>query len=369
MKTNTFNVFDDNAAVVVVNGPSQHDHLSDEDDDMIKGDAFREAVKSRVRDDPSRPIKRAYDATASTAARGGYQRLTRHSVCEFSRIRSSVTRAKQEKVPSIPRRLNDVNVRGVWAQTWNSDDFLLHWDNAWGLLMFATENIQVLQECRDVYIDGTFRTVSKPFYQYLTIHGNLQGRVVPLIHCLVAGKTVGHYRQMLANLKTNVRNAVGRSFRPRIVVCDFEQAIISAVETELPRTKICGCVFHFRQSLYRHIHHLGLRTAYKTDASMKAFVSKVMSMGFLPVQIVRHNFALMSASRQFRRLVLQYPDLTRFMAYVDNTYIRGRFPPTMWNVYDRTRQTRTNNYVEGNNKLKRYCHLETDNCLVGPLLG
>lgn len=348
VKTNKIDVFDDNAAVVLVNGPSQHDHASDVEDEMIQSDAFREAVKTRVRDDPSRPVKRAYDATASTTVRGGYLRLNRNSVCEFSRIRSSVARAKLKEVPRIPRALNDVDVRGVWAQTWNNDDFLLHWDNAWGILMFGTEeSVRVLHDCHDLYIDGTFRTVPKPFYQYVSIHGKFEGRVVPLIHCLVSGKTVGHYRQILQNLKLNVRNLVGRSFRPKRIVCDFEHALISAIETELPRTKICACVFHFRKSLYRNLHHLGLSTAYKTDATLKAFVSKVMSIGFLPVQIVRQNFGLLCASRQFRRLVARYPDLNRFVAYVDNTYMRGRFPPTIWNVYQRSRRTRTNNYVEG----------------------
>ena len=138
IKTARFDVCDDEAAVVILNGPSQHDHISD-DDEMIQGDAFREAVKTNVREDPSMPIKRAYDATASTAARGVYLRLTGHLVCECNKIKSSAKRAKQEEVPRIPRTVNVINIRGVWAQIWNCDNFLLHWDIAWGVLLFATE--------------------------------------------------------------------------------------------------------------------------------------------------------------------------------------------------------------------------------------
>jgi hypothetical protein len=346
LKTNKFDIHDDNATVVILNGPSQHDHNSD--DEMIQLDAFREAVKQRVREDPSRPIKRAYDATASSASRGGYLRLNRHSIPDFHRVRTSVSRAKQEEVPRIPRALNDVNIAGVWAETWNGDNFLAHADNAWGVVIFATaENLTVLQQCRDLYIDGTFRTVPRPYYQYVTIHGTFHGRVIPFVSCLLAGITVGHYRQLLQTLKTKVRHVTGHALKPKRIMCDFELAIMSAVETELPRTEICGCLFHFRQSLYRKLNELGLSRAYKHDVDFRATIAKFMSIGFLPLQLVRNNFIILSTSRPFTRLARQYPDLNRFVAYVDNTYIRGRFPPRMWNMYMRNRRTRTTNCVEG----------------------
>lgn len=339
--------------MVILNGPSNHDHESD--DEMIQGDAFREAVKQRVREDPSRPIKRAYDATASSAVRGGYLRLNRHCIPEFHHVRTSVSRAKQLEVPRIPRQLSDVNVSGVWAETWNGERYLLHADNAWGILMFASdENISVLQQCQDLYIDGTFRSVPKPYYQFLTVHGNFHGRVIPLVSVLMAGKTVGQYRQVLQSLKTKVRQTTGSSLKPKRIICDFEIAIISAIETELPRARICGCVFHFRQSLYRKLKELGLSQAYRQDQGFKAAIAKFMSMGFLPLQLVRNNFTMFSTSRSIVRLSRQYPALNQFITYLDNTYIRGRFKPAVWNVYMRNRRNRTNNYVEGNSYTSTY---------------
>ena len=116
LQTNIFDVHDDHAPVVLLKRPTQHDHYSDEE--MVQNDSFREVVEQRVRDHPSRPIKRAYDATASTAACGGYLRLSNNSIPEFHRVRSSVSRAKREEVPMTPRNLNDVNITGVWAHTW-----------------------------------------------------------------------------------------------------------------------------------------------------------------------------------------------------------------------------------------------------------
>ncbi len=339
--------------VGILHGPSNHDH--DSDDEMIQSDAFREAVKERVREDCSRPIKRAYDATSSAAARGGYLRLNRQSVPEFHHVRSSASRAKQSEVPLIPRRINDVHVTGVYAETWNGDSYLLHADNAWGILMFATsENLTVLQQCSDIHIDGTFRSVPKPYYQFVTIHGNFHGRVIPLVGVLMNGKTIGQYRQVFQTLKTNVRQTTGHRLKPKRIVCDFEIALISSVETEIPGARICGCLFHFRQSLFRKLKELGLGQAYRQDQNFKAAVAKFMSMGFLPVQLVRHNFVMFSTSRAFIRLCMQYPSLNLFVRYIDNTYIVGRFPPPIWNVYMRTRRNRSNNYVEGYVKKHNY---------------
>ena len=176
--------------------------------------------------------------------------------------------------------------------------------------------------------------------------------------CLLAGKTVGHYRQIIQKLKNAVRFVTGHALKPKRVVCDFEIAIKSAIETELPRTKVCGCLFHFRQSLYRKLNELGLSGASKQDGDFQATIAKVMSIGFLSLHHVRNNFNLWATSQSFLRLARQYPDLNQFVAYVYNTYIIGRFPPAMWNVYMRRAGTRTNNNVEGNRNFKLYIDVE-----------
>jgi hypothetical protein len=46
----------------------------------------------------------------------------------------------------------------------------------------------------------------------------------------MTGRTVGDYRHVLQTINTKVRNITGHRWRPRRVVCDFEQALIAAVE-------------------------------------------------------------------------------------------------------------------------------------------
>jgi MULE transposase domain len=316
---------------------------------MIQTDTFREVVKQQVRDDPSRPVKRAYDATASSVARGGYLRLSRSSIPEFHHVRTCVSRAKREEVPHIPRQLADVNVAGVWAKSWNDVRFLLHEDTTWGILVFSTdENLRFLNDCKDVFIDGTFRTSPKPFHQYVTIHGYSHKRALPLVHCLLSGKTIGHYRQLLQVVKQNVRRVSGRNFKPKRLVSDFELSIITAVETELPRTRIFCCLFHLRQSMFRKLTELGLRQAYKNDAVFRRLVSRIMSIGFLPLALVRLNFTNFRNGQSVVNMCARYNAFAQLLTYVNNTYFVGRFTPAMWNCFERNTANRTNNFVEGN---------------------
>jgi len=56
-----------------------------------------------------------------------------------------------------------VHITGVWAEMWNGGT---HQDNACSVLIFATDkNMSMLQQCSDIYLDGTFHTVPKPYYQ------------------------------------------------------------------------------------------------------------------------------------------------------------------------------------------------------------
>ena len=135
-------------------------------------------------------------------------------------------------------------------------------------------------------------TAAKPYYQYVSILGNFHKRVITLVSCLLSGKTVGHYRQVLQALKLKVHQSTGRALKPKRVMCDFEVSIIPAVETELLHTAVCGCLFHFRQSL----KETGLTRAYKKDDTFRFLMNKFMSIAFLPLQLVRQNFMTLATN-------------------------------------------------------------------------
>jgi hypothetical protein len=323
-----------------------HNHA--EDDDMIAEEAFRSDLKDAIRFDPCRPVKRSYDAAVCDVRRQDRGRVRHRQPMEFTSLRSCLQRTKCEGVPIIPRRIGDVNVVNPWDVTWSDQRFLLHNDNHWGVLVFATdENLNVLRKCKELYIDGTFRSTPSPYKQYVTVHGKHHGRLLCLASCLLAGKQIGHYREVLQCLKREVRRITHHRMKPTRVVCDFEQSIILAIETEFPRAKVSGCYFHFCQSLYRKINSLGLGLAYRQDPQLGEAIRKCFALGYLPLAVVRQTFQQFRASRRIRHLINQYPNLDDFMEYVNATYFTGPYPPLMWNVYTRDSSNRTNNHVEG----------------------
>jgi hypothetical protein len=227
-----------------------------------------------------------------------------------------MTRARLEHVPAVPHDINDVSIRGLWKRTWSEDRFLLYKDNDWGILIYATnENLENLRQCSDIYCDGTFRTCPKPYEQYFTIHGKYRRRVLCFVNCLMTDRNIADYRHVFQTLKTKIRQVTGHRWRPRRVICDFEQDLLVAVETELRHARISGCYFHFNQSLWRKVQNLGLAASYRQHRELKKVIRKVMAIGYLPVLLVRQHFHILRTSRRTMRLCRGFPELTDFLDY------------------------------------------------------
>ncbi len=225
-----------------------------------------------------------------------------------------------------------------------------HLDNYWGITVFSTSRmLKTLQKSECIFIDGTFRTAPNPYVQFISIHGLYHDFVIPLAFCLSTGKATGQYRQLLQHLKRKIHQITGHAFRPKKTVMDFEQSLINAFETELPRTKIISCYFHYTQSLWRHIQDLGLATKYRQNRKLKKLMRKVMALGFLPTLLVRVSFLGLRQKRKTRRLVRRNRSLNDWLDYVQSTYVdrNALFSVPMWNVFERNMDTRTNNHLEG----------------------
>ena len=253
LKTNIFDI-NDPQAIIRIFEHNEHTHESDET--SIYRSETLNALKDAIMEDQTVPIKRVYNRVSRVMNRGGGDR---GRIPEFHRVRTSMTRARLEQVPAVPHTIDDVSILGGWRKTWAGDTFFLHRNNDCGILMFATdEELKCLQKCFEVYIDGTFRTCPRPYEQYVTIYGKYRNRVLCFVNCLMTGRQVGQYRQVLQSVKAQVRRASGHRWRPTMVISDYEQAILSAVETELPNARISGCYFHFGQNLWRKVQSLGI---------------------------------------------------------------------------------------------------------------
>ncbi|KAI8495100.1 hypothetical protein Bbelb_270860 [Branchiostoma belcheri] len=313
------------------------------EDEQVEARSITSRMLQAVENDPSRPVRRVYDAVLQ-------EEEEPDAAPSFNTVRTQLQRRRDAFVPAIPSEVEDVVIEDHWRETWDGHQYLSHQDNDWGILIFCTNrNFRKLEQCDVLYVDGTFKSCPRPYSQFVTIHGLYQGRVLPFVMALMADKTVGAYRQVLRHVRGKVRDLTGHRLRPERVVVDFEVSLISAIEIELPHAAISGCYFHFCQSMWRRIQHLGLAGRYREDDRLRKFLRKLMAIGYLPVALVRLNFFQLLRSRSTQRLVAQHPALRDFFRYMRDNYVNpdGSFPVAWWNVFERNNDTRTNNHVEG----------------------
>lgn len=209
--------------------------------------------------------------------------------------------------------------------------------------------LSALQKAKRLFIDGTFRTAPKPYTQFITVHGEIGGFVVPVAFVLSTGKLAFQYRKIFQVLKREVTILTNNDLQPDQIITDFEKGLMTAIAFEFPRSKLSGCYFHFTQTLWRGVQRFGLSTVYKQDRKLRKMVRRVMSIGFLPTLLVRQNFNLLRASRRTQVTIARHPRAGDWLDFIERNYVQqnSAFPPSVWNVYDRSCSTRTNNHAEG----------------------
>ena len=254
-------------------------------------------------------------------------------------LKSSLYRKRREKLPSLPVTRSEVEFGGEWAKAMSGAEFLLGSQN--DIHMFATEdNLKILAEADELYMDGTFRITPRLFYQVFTVK---HGQQFPLAYSLLPGKSREVYNDCFTMLKSACQDR-NLNVLPRKITVDFELGLLQAVELQFPTAKIQGCFYHYSQSIWRKVQKLGLHTTYQDDPTFKAFVSKKVALSFCPKRFVRVAWIGLKA---------EAPELHRIEeleSYFENN---GSYPINIWN-YHKVDGPCTNNHVEGwHGKIKR----------------
>jgi hypothetical protein len=127
-------------------------------------------------------------------------------------------------------------------------------------LIFASdEQLKYLSTAKTLFIDGTFKIVSKPFVQLLSIHlfakheDNM--KQLPGVFVLMSRKRKKDYKKVLQQiLKLLPSPPVAER-----LAADFEDGLWRAVKTVFPDIHIQGCAFHWGQAVWRHVQEIGLQ--------------------------------------------------------------------------------------------------------------
>ncbi|RNA00587.1 hypothetical protein BpHYR1_016466 [Brachionus plicatilis] len=146
-------------------------------------------------------------------------------------------------------------------QVTEKNDLFLVYDEKYNdedrMLIFSThKNLQILCENRYWLCDETFDAAPAVFKQLFTLHNIKNGKNLPLVYALFSNKQESTYTKFFRFISERV------TLSPLSVSCDYELAIINAIEEVYPDSEIAGCFFHLKKSIWRHIQENNLAAKY-----------------------------------------------------------------------------------------------------------
>ena len=130
---------------------------------------------------------------------------------------------------------------------------------------------------------------------------------------------------------------------PTTIHIDFEQAVVQAVRAEYG-IKPTGCLFHFCQSILRHLQQCGLQTQYSDNnpPDVRTWIRRLIALPLVPPLRIDQAFGATVANSP------NVPGQNVMNDYVNDTYVNPNgalFDRQVWNCFGQA--DRTTNACEG----------------------
>ena len=131
------------------------------------------------------------------------------------------------------------------------------------ILVLFTSIIQIKQfaDCNVIFMDGTFKSCPKGFYQIYNILGRdvTTGVIIPLFHILMSKKSYDSYYYIFSFIKSIFANySLIIDFKKMYFMLDFEKASRKALKDNFPEADIKGCYYHYAKALWAKAKKYGL---------------------------------------------------------------------------------------------------------------
>ncbi|XP_067668115.1 uncharacterized protein [Haliotis asinina] len=187
----------------------------------------------------------------------------------FYSTHTSLYGSRAKELPPLPRQRADVNIPHNYAQTLSGDNFIIHADNKMTIFTM-TSNLQHLSRADTFYCDGTFSISPSIYNQLYTIHAMVNHKMFPLIYGLLPDKKQPTYHRFLSIIKQKSADQ-NIHLQPAFAFTDFESAAQNAIK-DVFQWQLKGCLFHFRQAIWRKVQKYGLQKRFVTDPEVTNFV-------------------------------------------------------------------------------------------------
>ncbi|XP_041379321.1 uncharacterized protein LOC121391939 [Gigantopelta aegis] len=166
---------------------------------------------------------------------------------QYQSIRSSLYRERRKKYPAMPSTRGEVTLDGGLTTTVQGERFLFGEDGDGDekIIAFASNvGLQKLSIAKTFYVDGTFGSAPRIFYQIISIHVFVMGVMMPLVFGFLPNKSTSTYVRFLTLVKNNAA-ALGFIVQPLRVMMDFELGLMNAHSTVFPGVQVKVCYFHY----------------------------------------------------------------------------------------------------------------------------
>ena len=213
-------------------------------------------------------------------------------------------------------------------------------------LVFASYSMrQRAALAKELYADGTYRTVSQMFATLYTIHTTIDGVSYPIFFILMPDERTQTFTRAFRVVK-QYTHAFGNGC---VVHVDCQLAAINAFRVVF-ECDVRICLFHQNQSVWKAVLRFGLAGAYNSisHTRLHVWIRRMLSFPFLPPDVIESKFERLFVDEalsgpfsveepfkdNFRDLVGYYKD-----------FWTTRIPVGMWSHHAST--SRTNNVCEG----------------------
>lgn len=305
----------------------EHNHEKDSEN-ILDRQALSNNLKRKAQENLERPTKLICQ---ELLVNGDIEQLTAHDVF---RVRQNIHASRSSKLPKLPKTLTELHeaLDNYDVITNRGENFKFINDCETNIVIFTcSHNLEILRKMKIVFVDGTFKSCPKLFYQLFTIHGVKDNNYFPLVFFLLPNKNSTTYIQAFRFIEHHRR--------PEIIFADFEKAIHLAVSEVWPQSKLRGCRFHLGQAWWRKIQSLGLSDEFRNkDSEIGQILKYFFGLPLLPPDIIQNVYVELMAIKPV------HEKLDTFFDYVLENYIENDsdFLPKIWADFSATSERTTN---------------------------
>lgn len=209
-----------------------------------------------------------------------------------------------------------------------------------------TSNFQLnrLRMVSHLYIDGTFVVVPHSYKQLIviSIRDPNTDKVFPAAFALINTKEEEGYFLLLKHLKELATEFDIIEWNLTQATIDFEEGLQTAFKRVFPKTSIIGCLFHFRQALFRQASNRKLLNNDRKDVTQKLIDS---------LSHLSWSENIPEYEAKFNQIKLEYmnqKDLIEFIQYFEENWI-PRFKSGQTHYSDKDDRYRSNSVLESYN--------------------